>query len=225
MEDENESLLIGYPSTISYECTKKIMEQMTKNICKIKIGQNQGTGFFCKIPFPDINNMHTVFITNNHVIDEYYLMKKDAKIQLDIKEETDKIEMNLNNRLKYTNEEYDITIIEIKEEDNIKNYLELDNIIINDILKNKNQNKEYEDKTIYIIQYPKGELSVSYGILSKITLDKSYNFNHKCGIEKGSSGSPILTLNNKIIGIHKKSSNNCNKIPKFSFKRIYQIKL
>ena len=211
MEDENESLLIGYPSTINYECTKKIMEQMTKNICKIKIGQNQGTGFFCKIPFPDINNMLTVFITNNHVIDEYYLMKKDAKIQLDIKEETDKIEMNLNNRLKYTNEEYDITIIEIKEEDNIKNYLELDNIIINDILNNKNQNKEYEDKTIYIIQYPKGELSVSYGILSKITLDKSYNFNHKCGTEKGSSGSPILTLNNKIIGIHKKSSNNCNK--------------
>jgi len=42
--------------------------------------------------------------------------------------------------------------------------LELDNIIINDILNNKNQNKEYEDKTIYIIQYPKGELSVSYGM-------------------------------------------------------------
>ena len=61
MEDENESLLIGYPSTINYECTKKIMEQMTKNICKIKIGQNQGTGFFCKIPFPDINNAYCIY--------------------------------------------------------------------------------------------------------------------------------------------------------------------
>ena len=55
--------------------------------------------------------------------------------------------------MKYTNEEYDITIIEIKEEDNIKNYLELDDIIINDILNNNNKNKEYINETIYIIQY------------------------------------------------------------------------
>ena len=38
--------------------------------------------------------------------------------------------------MKYTNEEYDITIIEIKEEDNINHYLELDDIILNDILNN-----------------------------------------------------------------------------------------
>ena len=50
--------------------------------------------------------------------------------------------------MKYTNEEYDITIIEIKEEDNIKNHLELDNIIIDDILNNNNnKNKEYIDET------------------------------------------------------------------------------
>ena len=36
--------------------------------------------------------------------------------------------------MKYTNEEYDITIIEIKKEDNINNYLELDDILINDII-------------------------------------------------------------------------------------------
>jgi len=211
MEDENESLLVGYPNTITYKCTKIIMEQMEKNICKIKIGENQGTGFFCKIPFPDINNMLTVFITNNHVIDENYLNKKDVKIQLDIKEKIDKININLNNRMKYTNKEYDTTIIEIKEKDKIKNYLELDDIIMDDILNNKNQNKEYEDKTIYIIQYPKGELSVSYGVISNITLDKSYNFNHKSGTEKGSSGSPILALNNKLFGIHKIAGHNTNK--------------
>ena len=211
MEDENESFLTGYPNPINYKCTKKILDQMEKNICKIKIEDNQGTGFFCKIPFPDLNNMLTVFITNNHIINQKYLDKEDAKIQLDIKEKSNKININLNNRIKYTNEEYDITIIEIKEKDNINNYLELDDIIIDDILNNNNQNKEYEDKTIYIIQYPKGELSVSYGILSSITLDKSYNFNHKCSTEKGSSGSPILALNNKVFGIHKKGCNNLNK--------------
>ena len=36
--------------------------------------------------------------------------------------------------MKYINEEYDITIIEIKEEDNINNYLELDDVIINEII-------------------------------------------------------------------------------------------
>jgi hypothetical protein len=41
--------------------------------------------------------------------------------------------------MKYTNKEYDITIIEIKEKDNIKNYLELDDNILNDLIDNKNQ--------------------------------------------------------------------------------------
>ena len=37
----------------------------------------------------------------------------------EIKEEQNLKEFVLNNRMKYTNEEYDITIIEIKPEDNI----------------------------------------------------------------------------------------------------------
>ena len=80
----------------------------------------------------------------------------------------------------YTNKEYDITIIEIKENDNIKNYLELDDKIIEDILNNNNKNNKYIDDTIYIIQYPEGKLSVSYGILHSIYEDKKYNFIHKC---------------------------------------------
>ena len=211
MEDNKENILIGYPNIISYECTKKIKEQMEKNICKINIGKSQGTGFFCKIPFPDLNNMLPVFITNNHNINEELLYKKDAKIKIDIYDELDEKEINLNNRMKYTNKEYDITIIEIKEEDNIYNYLELDDIIINDILNNINKNKEYINKTIYIIQYPENNLSVSYGILNKIYEDKKYNFNHKCSTEGGSSGSPILNLNNKLIGIHKEGTDKYNK--------------
>ena len=57
---------------------------------------------------------------------------------------------------------------------------------------------------MYIIQYPEGQLSVSYGILAQIFEDKPYNFLHKCSTRKGSSGSPIINLKNKIIGIHKK---------------------
>ena len=203
MEENKESLLTDYPNVIQYECTKKIIEQMEKEICRIIIGKNKGTGFFCKIPFPNQNNMLPVFITNNHIINKDLLNKKDTKITLYIKEEENEKELILNKRMKYTNEEYDITIIEIKEEDNINNYLELDDIIINDVLYNKNKNIEYINETIYIIQYPENKLSVSYGILDKIYEDKKYNFNHKCNTKEGSSGSPILNLNNKLIGVHK----------------------
>ena len=161
---------------------------MEKNICKIKKGKELGTGFFCKIPFPNKNNMLPVFITNNHIINGDFLNKKNMKIEINIKEEKKAKVINLNDRMNYTNEEYDITIIEIKEKDNIKSYLNLDNKIIDDIINNDNNNNEYEDKTMYIIQYAKGELSVSYGILDSIYEEQQYNFNHKCSTEGGSSG-------------------------------------
>ena len=206
MEDEKESTLNDYPTIISYDCSKKIIEQMENNICKITVDKNQGTGSFCKIPFPNKEKMLPVFITNNHIINKDLLNKKNAKIKLDIKAEEDTKELSLNNRMKYTNEEYDITIIEIKPEDKINNYLELDDIIMNDILNNKNKVKEYISETIYIIQYPENKLSVSYGILDDIYEDKKYNFNHKCSTRGGASGSPILNMNNKVIGIHKEGN-------------------
>ena len=48
MIENKESILTGYPNIISFECTKKIIKQMESNISKIKIGKEQGTGFFCK---------------------------------------------------------------------------------------------------------------------------------------------------------------------------------
>ena len=123
MAEIKENILRGYPNVISYECSKKIIKQMESNICKITVGENQGTGFFCKIPFPDLNKMLPVFITNNHLIN----LKMD-KIIISINNDNEIKEIELNNRIKYTNKEYDITIIEIKEEDKINNYLEIDRI-------------------------------------------------------------------------------------------------
>ena len=198
-----ESLLNRFPNVISYECTKKIIEQMEKFICKIKIGETIGTAFFCEIPFPNKNNKLSVLISNNHTINGDFLFNKDSELEIHIKEKKDIIKLNLDKRMKYTNEEYDITIIELKETDEIENFLELDDIIIDDIINNNNKNKEFIDKTIYIIQYPESELSVSYGLLDNIYSDKNYNFIHKCSTKNGSSGSPIMNMSNKIIGVHK----------------------
>ena len=213
MEGINETVLTGYPSPIPYDCSKEIIKQMEKNICKLKIGDEQGTGFFCKIPFPDKEHLLTVLITNNHVIDENLLFKENAVIPLDIKDRNELKYLNLNNRMKSTYHEdiYDTTIIEIKKEDEINDYLELDDIIINNIKNDEINIKEYIDKTIYIIQYPEGELSVSYGIFLNTFEDKKYNIAHKCCTKEGSSGSPILNINkNKVIGIHKKGDKKYN---------------
>ena len=150
-DEEKEDYMVGCPNLISFDCTEKIINQMKKNICRIKMGENQGTGFFCKIPFPDRDNTLKVLITNNHIINEEILYKNNQKISIYIKEEKKLKYLNLDNRIKYTNkkEEYDITIIELKDEDEINNFLELDDKIINDIIKNENENNDYIDKTFY----------------------------------------------------------------------------
>ena len=210
---QKEGFLAGYPNLFSYNCIKEIINQMEKSVCKIKIDSNLiGTGFPCKIPFPTEKELLPVLITNNHIINEKALNEKDKKIFIKIGNEKQKI-INLNNRKKYTNIDYDITIIELKESDRINNYLKLDDAIINFIIKNDERNEEYEDETIYIIQYAEGMLSASSGVLQGINRGDAYdyNFRHNCCTRNGSSGSPILNLKNKIIGIHKESiSNNYN---------------
>ena len=125
MSEIKEKKLQGYPEMVSLESTEIIIEQMKKNIFNISLDDgSKGTGFFCKIPF--INNEELkVLITNNHVID-----LNTEKITISINNESEIKEINLNNRIKYTNQDYDITIIEIKEEDNVNNYLELDKNIM-----------------------------------------------------------------------------------------------
>lgn len=203
MEVIKEIGLSKYPNIISYESSKKILEQMEKNICLIKSEKEIGTGFFCKIPLSNNEKILQLLITNSHTINKDIINKKDAKINIRIEEDKCEKIIDLNDRTKYINEIYGITIIELKERDNIQNFLELDERIIHNIITNENLNKDYIDKTIYMIQYPEGKLSVSYSIIEGIFENNKYSFIHKCNASNGSSGSPILNINNKIVGMHK----------------------
>ena len=207
-ENKDEKYIKDSTKIISYACIKTLIEQMEKCICKIKVGENiYGTAFFCEIPFPDKKKMLPVLITNNHIINKF-----NANISLLKKKDKDWKNIKLSNdRYLYTNEAYDITIIEIKPIDEIKKFLKLDKIIIDDIISDdSNFNAHLEGQTIYTIQYPEGELSVSFGILRKRMLDKEYEFLHSSSTSKGSSGSPILNLDNNVIGIHKGPADSNN---------------
>ena len=216
-ESWKEGDIKGSPDIISYDSIKTIKFQMERCISKIKVKGTQGTAFFCKIPFPDEKKgwggkPKKVLITNNHIVNQDLLNKPDSTISLLKNGDTNYINIkSLNKRMQYTDEKYDITIIELeeKEKDNSINFLELDKILINDIeSKDDNLNVQFDDKTIYIIQYPKGNLSVSFGILNGIDYSDKNNFRHTCCTNEGSSGAPILNKDNKVIGIHKEKTNN-----------------
>ena len=92
----------------------------------------------------------------------------------------------------------DITIIEIKpKKDKINSFLEIDDKILE---------LDCKRKSIYILHYPKDKRLVSYGLMKNLE-DKIIN--HYCNTEYGSSGSPILSLDNfKVIGVHYGGSKN-----------------
>ena len=60
---------------------------MENDICKKKQEKNKELDFFVKIPFPDLYNMLSVFITNNHIINKELLYKENTIIEIDIQDE------------------------------------------------------------------------------------------------------------------------------------------
>ena len=198
-----ESQLNNYPIYITYEKTKKIIEQIENGICKINNKKGKGTGFFCKIM--NGNKPEYALITNNHIIDES-ILKREKELCVELLNEKKRIELNKNKKI-YTSEDYDITIIEIKEKENIDYFLELDEIALK-------ENPQLFNENIYIIQYPcnqyKQKAAVSYGIAK---FCNNTNIMYLCSTDSGSSGSPILKLDtHQVIGVHKLYSHslNCN---------------
>ena len=90
-------------------------------------------------------------------------------------------------------------IIKLNEEDNINEYLELDEKIFN------NDSEIYnETKYVYMLSFSENRKpKISFGDLLK---EKRYDFEiaYTCVSGLGSSGAPILDYySNKVIGIHK----------------------
>ena len=185
-----------YP--ISRKTIKIIDNQLEKYLCKIyNSKENNGSGFLCKIPFPDELNLLPVLITNNHVLNEEELTKnKYIEISFNDGNIIKKIDLFPERKI-YTSINYDTSIIEIfPEKDGIKYFLDVE----------INSEQSYKKEQIYILQYPNGiNCSVSYGYINDINY---FNIKYTCCTEYGSSGGPIILLNTfKVIGVHKRSSN------------------
>ena len=167
-----------------------------KSICKIKILANEGikygTGFFLKI-----SNSLKYLITNYHIID-----KDTIKIEIEIWNKK-QIELNLRDYfIKYFDRPKDITVIYINDLFELNkdiDFLDYDLNYIKGYL-------IYNGLDIFSLEHPFGKNAVcASGIIKEIC---DYEFYHNISTDNGSSGCPIILLNNNInslqvIGIHK----------------------
>ena len=184
------------------------INKASKSICKITYKENNktkiGTGFFMFI-----NNIKYL-ITNYHNI-YANLINKIINIEI-YNHKTINIELNNNDRNIKFFEKIDITIIEIKDSDDIIKDIDLLYYDLNYI----NGYEQYENMDVFILEYPKDEIEVASGKIIEILND--YEFKHNIDTEKGSSGSPIIIPNTlKVIGIHKQGDKRDFKINYASF--------
>ena len=184
------------------ELPEKLTNDFQKNAIKILLGDSFGTGFFCII-YLDNNKPMPVLFTCYHVLNEDYIEKNqflyfnflyngnNTKGSIDLKIK----------RIFYLDEDLDVTIIEIKEEDNmdIYSFFEMDNSII---LNNPN----ILHHNVYLLHFPSGFESIQYsqGVISGLI--KNVNFTTDYSTKPGSSGSPIFDYkSNLVIGMHQKA--------------------
>ena len=183
--------------TLTEEQKKTIIDQATNCICYIKNEYSDGAGFFCLIPNSDFARLQPVLISS-------YMNLKDKKILRLFYKNQEKI-IDLESRHVYSNATFDITIIELKDDEFPPEiFLMLDDLINNtgkeDIL-----NAQYINQDIYLIYSNKGNNpEYSYDKIKEI---KDFLIKDYCPGEYIHSGFPILNLNSfGVIGIHKGKS-------------------
>ena len=185
-----------FPKPITKGCVKKIFEQMNYSIYRLNEKEDNYTN--CIFTFIKYENKKIpVAIINN--TKEY----KD-KLNVSINNENKIIELS---DTEYKSKKYGITIIEITENKNNKklNFIEIDEGIYNEELLQMNYNEE----SIYIIQYKKKENLITNGLIKNID---NFEMRYSGNILQDKKGSPIFNLsNNKLIGIHENVSTYYNK--------------
>ena len=208
MEEENyikEKELKNAPKAIPIEVLEVLIPKAKTQICKIECSDGgRGTGFFCNILYGF--NIIKALITNNHVLKEDDI-SPNKKIKFSINNESKFYEIIMDEfRKSYTNIKYDITIIQIKENDQLDSisFFDIDNEIFKD-----ESIENYKNKQIYLLHYPKGQqMKYSIGLIKNI-LENNYTIQHLCDSSEGSSGGPLInSLNFQIIGIHKGGAEN-----------------
>ena len=213
------------PIWLAKKCLCKII---IKNCCR------RGSGFCCSIPLPNEKTKIPVLMTCNHVLGEEELrMGNEIIAKYDDGNVEIRLKINKNSKI-YTNKNLDVTIIEIKENIDIKNnmiFMDIDEDIFNNIdflKKNINRKREYLLQYAEPNEFNKYNNEMSGYIIKKnieeFTKNKDYRIEegdikiddkdenkiiHNIPSTGGASGGPIIFYNKfRVIGIHQARYNN-----------------
>ena len=106
---------------------------MKNSICQIKLDNGKkGSGFFCRIQITNKNDLISVLIANNSLLDSKSIIP-GKKIKIITNNKKSKIILIDDSRETYTSEKDDITIIELRNNDklNINSFLDIDDDVYN----------------------------------------------------------------------------------------------
>ena len=188
---------------ILYENFKKINEQIRSSICILKLKNGKEVlGFFCKVPFPNKNNLLPILFVKNNLINEEIIENEET---FTLKVDNLKLDISLIDRIKYSSEKYKITIIEIKElNDKVNNYFELDDKIVENLINQKENNENNLNEILYTIEYIENKFYISLGTLTNIEYNININNN-----ENSLNIHPLINVNNnKLMGIYEENIDN-----------------
>ena len=172
-------------------------QKAIKAVFEIKLLEGFGSGYFCKIPYTENDNLLLpVLITNHHVLSKELLeSQNDIEIIID---GVTKI-LPLKQRKIWNDKDIDFTCIEIKEqEDNIHTFYNLDD----NVLDHNSDNSFYLNKKVIIfgINQDGKKVGFSNGI---IVQNSGCFFFYTCNTCPGCSGGAIVNqTNNCVIGVH-----------------------
>ena len=168
-------------------CVYKILREVRINN---KLTFQPAAIFAINIPSRD----YKFFLTNNHILDEEFVAhEKKLTIYTSF---NDKITIDLEiNRFKFTDKELNFTIVEILPEDNITNFLEIDDFI---------KSKDYTNEDIIVLHYPDGKNLES--LEGKITKKKNIYFEYTVENSETKPGAPLISKYNlKLLGLFKEN--------------------
>ena len=194
---------------------KEIKEKLSQTITRIQIENKISTGFFMKMNIQ--GKIHYFLLTSAHSITKENI---DSKITISIfygkaEQETEKkIELDNKRFIKcFIDDDIDATILEILPEDEIP-----ENKYLFPDLNYKNGYQQYFNNIgIYSAGYYTNDdinkIDIFYSMVEILSYKDNNNFNnfiHDCEIKNGLTGSPLINLSKRVVGINSQNNDKNN---------------
>ena len=179
------------------EASSKSIQIFKRIFCEINNNNQKEIGFFCKIFSSNTNELIPALITNATIL-PFSEIIPGKKIEFIFNNNSYVLTIDDTRKIYRNKDDYNITIIEIKKEDNLDINLFVD-IELNDGL----NLDDFKKKSIFLLI--KENDTIKFKECKIIGLgQKDFEIEYSCDLDKEVYGCPIVDIiNNKIIGIHK----------------------